>query len=112
MVRPVHWLWALMMVGMLTLSACSRETVPESTYIPDASYYLLMAEIALQRKAHLVVAEQYLNAAVLGNDPELAKRATEFAAEYGYESFTLSGAHLFAALRYGACLYSSDCTAG
>ena len=94
--RPIHRLWVLMFVGMLTLSACSgssRQTVPESTYIPDASYYLLMAEIALQRKTYLVAAEQYLNAAVQGNDPELAKRATEFAAEYGYESFTLSSAH-------------------
>ncbi len=94
--RPLHRLWALLMVGMLTLSACSgvsRDTVPESTFIPDASYYLLMAEIALQRKAYLIAAEQYLNAAILGNDPELAKRATEFAAEYGYDSFTLSSAH-------------------
>jgi tetratricopeptide (TPR) repeat protein len=94
--RPVHRLWVLAIVGVSILSACSglsRKAAPESTYIPDASYYLLMAEIALQRKAYLIAAEQYLNAAVLGKDPELAKRATEFAAEYGYDSFTLSGAH-------------------
>jgi len=84
-----------MLMTLAMLSACSgspREDVPESTYIPDASYYLLMAEIALQRKAFLTAAEQYLNASVQSTDPELARRATEFATEYGYETFALSAA--------------------
>ncbi len=83
------------LVVVASLVACSgspRQTAPESTYIPDASYYLLMAEIALQREAYLTTAEQYLNATVLSPDPELARRTTEFSAEYGYETFALSGA--------------------
>lgn len=80
---------------MVMLSACSgalRDSAPESTYIPDTNYYLLMAEIALQRQAYVTAAEQYLNAAELSVDPELAERATEFAILYGYETFALSGA--------------------
>lgn len=61
-------------------------------YIPDASYYLLMAEIAIQRKEYLTAAEEYSNAAAQSTDPELASRATEFAFEYGYEAFALNGA--------------------
>ncbi len=83
------------LVVVASLVACSgspRQAAPESTYIPDASYYLLMAEIALQREAYLTTAEQYLNATVLSPDPELARRTTEFSAEYGYETFALSGA--------------------
>ena len=77
------------------LGACAgspRSLVAESTYIPDASYYLLMAEISLQRNSYLTAAEQYLNATGQSDDPELAKRATEFALEYGFESFALSAA--------------------
>ena len=91
-------------LGIAILSACSgspRTAAPESTYIPDASYYLLMAEIALQREAYLTAAEQYLNAAVQSTDPELARRAMEFAAEYGYESFALSAARRWLELEPG-----------
>jgi len=59
-------------------------------YIPDASYYLLMAEIALQRKEYLTAAEEYLNAAGQSTDPELAARSTEFAFEYGFDAFAMS----------------------
>jgi tetratricopeptide (TPR) repeat protein len=62
-----------------------------SDYIPDASYYLLMAEIAIQRKEYLTAAEEYSNAAAQSTDPELAGRAAEFAFEYGYDAFALSG---------------------
>jgi len=87
--------WLCLCISVATITACSgtsRETVPESTYIPDASYYLLMAEIAAQRKEYLTAAEQYLNTALLSDDAELARRATEFAADYGYDAFALSAA--------------------
>lgn len=77
------------------LGACSsapRNAAPESNYIPDGNYYLLLAEIAVQRKAWFTAAEQYLNAAEQSDDPELAQRAAEFAADYGYETFALSAA--------------------
>ncbi len=53
-VRQARWLCGLTMTAML--GACSgplRDAPSESGYIPGASYYLLMAEIALQRKAWL-----------------------------------------------------------
>jgi len=87
--------WFCVCIVSATITACSglpRDAAPESTYIPDASYYLLMAEIALQRKEFLTAAEQYLNAALLSDDVESARRATEFAAEYGYNTFELSAA--------------------
>jgi len=87
--------WLCVIVIAVTNSACSvasRDTESESTYVPDASYYLLMAEIAVQRKAYLTAVEQYQNAAALSDDSELARRAMEFATEYGYESFALNAA--------------------
>ena len=84
-----------MAMSAATMIACAgspRDAAPESTYIPDANYYLLMAEIALQRKEFLTAAEQYLNAALLSEDAESARRATEFAADYGYDTFALSAA--------------------
>lgn len=79
------------------LSACAPAaqqpaTEPVEEYLPDASYNLLMAEIALQRKAYLVTAQEYLNAAERSEDPALAQRATEFAYEYGYDILALGGA--------------------
>lgn len=89
---------------MLTLlagcaSAPEQETgATAGEYVPDASYYLLMAEIALQREAWLVTAREYLNAAEQSSDPELAQRATEFAYEYGYDRLALAGARRWLAL--------------
>jgi len=90
LLRPLYLLIIVAMLG--ACSGAPRTAAPESTYIPDASYYQLMAEIAVQRKAYVTAAEQYLNAAVQSSDPELARRATEFAAAFGYETFALSGA--------------------
>ena len=87
--------WFCVCILLATITACSRlprDAAPESTYIPDANYYLLMGEIALQRKEFLTAAEQYLNAALLSDDAESARRATEFAADYGYDTFELSAA--------------------
>jgi len=70
----------------------SLQQPPDSAvddYFPGASYSLLMAEIAMQRRAWLVTAREYLNAAEQSTDPELARRATEFADEFGYDVFAL-----------------------
>jgi len=72
--------------------ASSLQQPPDAAvdeYYPGASYSLLMAEIALQRKSWLVTAREYLNAAEQSSDPELARRATEFADEFGYEVFAM-----------------------
>jgi tetratricopeptide (TPR) repeat protein len=86
----------LALIVALFLIAVGQAAEPASSigspdYIPDASYYLLMAEIAIQRKEYLTAAEEYSNAAAQSTDPELASRATEFAFEYGYTAFALNG---------------------
>ena len=73
----------------ILLSGCATQAPkepPEPEFVPNASYSLLMAEIALQRKAYLTAAEEYLKAASQSDDPELAMRATEFALEYGFDA--------------------------
>ena len=70
----------------------TRDAAPTVTYIPDASYHLLMAEIALQRREYLTAAQEYLSAANQSSDPELARRATEYAFEYGYDIYAQSSA--------------------
>jgi len=85
---------------MAVLAACS--TVPEplpatdsaaaDDYVPDAGYHMLMGEIALQRGDYFITAQEYLAAAQLSNDIEMARRATEYAYEYGFTSYFLSAA--------------------
>jgi len=87
----------ILLIGMQTFfaSGCASKSTREPAvveYIPDASYYLLMAEIALQRKEYLTAAEEYLNAAGQSTDPALASRSTEFAFEYGFDAFAMSSA--------------------
>ena len=48
-------------------------------YVPDASYHLLMAEIALERSEYLVAVKEYLRAAEASTDSNVARRSTEFA---------------------------------
>ncbi len=91
----------LLTVSVAAVSGCAstmREAAPGVNYIPDASYYLMMAEIALQEKQYRTVAQEYLNATQQSSDPELASRSTQFAFEYGYDSFALSSAQRWLAL--------------
>ena len=86
---------SLIMIALLSACATAPQQQaqePAADYRPDASYSMLMAEIALQRKAYLVTAQEYLNAAEQSTDPELAQRATEFAYEYKYDILALGGA--------------------
>ena len=91
----------LLTVAVAAVSGCAstmREASPGVNYIPDASYYLMMAEIALQEKQYRTVAQEYLNAAQHSSDPELATRSTQFAFEYGFDSFALNSAQRWLAL--------------
>jgi tetratricopeptide (TPR) repeat protein len=78
-----------LLIGGCAASLQKPPDVAADEYFPGASYSLLMAEIAMQRKSWLVTAREYLNAAEQSEDPELARRATEFAAEFGYDVFAL-----------------------
>ena len=61
-------------------------------YVPDASYHLLMAEIALERSEHLVAVKEYLRAAEESADPNVARRSTEFAFNHGFDAYALRSA--------------------
>lgn len=94
--RPDARILLIVLIGsrLLTTSAhgAAAPTEPGGPdYIPDAGYYLLMAEIAVQRKEFLTAAEEYSNAAGQSADPKIARRATEFTFEYGYDAFAMNG---------------------
>jgi tetratricopeptide (TPR) repeat protein len=79
----------------LLLGGCAgtmREDSAPVNYVPDASYHLLMAEIALQRGEHKTAVEEYLATAARGKDPEAARRATEYAFDFGYDGLAQRGA--------------------
>ena len=85
----------LLTVMVAAVPGCAskmRDAAPSVNYIPDASYYLMMAEIALQEKQYRTVAKEYLNATQQSRDPELAGRSTRFSFEYGFDSFAMSSA--------------------
>jgi tetratricopeptide (TPR) repeat protein len=89
----------LLLVALLAGCATQPTTEPPDVeYIPDTSYYLLMAEIAVQRKDYLIAAQEYLDAAKRSTDPEIASRATEIAFEFGYDGLAMSGARIWVKL--------------
>ncbi len=85
---------------MLLLAACatvSEDVAPPPSaaapdYVPDAGYHMLMGEIALQRGDYHVTAQEYLAATRLSQDVEMAQRATEYAYEYGFQSYFFASA--------------------
>lgn len=94
------------------LAACStvsqQPTMPESVsaadYVPDAGYHMLMGEIAIQRGDYYVTAQEYLAAAQISDDAQIAQRATEYAYEYGYLAYMFSAAQRWVQLEPEATL--------
>jgi tetratricopeptide (TPR) repeat protein len=84
----------------VVIAACSTvpeplpvpESVAADDYVPDAGYHMLMGEIALQRGDYFITAQEYLAAAQLSQDPDMARRATEYAYEYGFTSYFFAAA--------------------
>ena len=82
------------------LSACSTPvrytTSPPSVatpnYVPNAGYHLSMGDIAMQRGDYYVAAQEYLAAADLSDDIEVAQRSTEYAYQYGFVAYFLESA--------------------
>ena len=86
---------ALITCCWLALHGCAstmRDNVPAVNYVPDSNYYLIMAEIALQREQQTTAAKEYLNAAAQSDEPQISQRATEFAFEHGYLVYALPAA--------------------
>ncbi|MEE8281827.1 MAG: tetratricopeptide repeat protein [Gammaproteobacteria bacterium] len=80
---------------LMLLWGCAGNTGSRqnTNYEPDASYHLLMAEIALERSEFLIAAREYLRAAEESADLEVARRSTEFAFNYGFDTYALNSAN-------------------
>ncbi|MFU8895321.1 MAG: tetratricopeptide repeat protein [Gammaproteobacteria bacterium] len=70
----------------------------------EASYHLLMAEIALQRDRPALAATEYLRAARASEDPEVAARATRVISDFGTLEEGLAAAQRWADLAPGEML--------
>jgi tetratricopeptide (TPR) repeat protein len=87
-----------LLMGFVTLivGACTSPSAVRledgSSFVPDANYHLLMGEIAMQRGALLVAAQEYLKAAQQSDDPEIAGRSTKYAFDYGFDLYTRQSA--------------------
>ncbi len=81
---------------ILLLHGCAgppeKPEPPATGYVPGADYHVLMAEIARQTDAHLTAAQEYLSAAEATNDSAAARRATDYAFDYGLDRFALRSA--------------------
>ncbi len=85
---------AILLAGLLA-SGCARTVsdAPASVnYIPGQDYHLMMAELAIQRHQYMTAAQEYLTAAEQGRDSATARRATEFAFDYGFDRYALRSA--------------------
>ncbi|UCG71814.1 MAG: tetratricopeptide repeat protein [Chromatiales bacterium] len=86
---------------LLVLDGCAgtmREESGAVNYTPGASYHMMMAEIAAQRGEHQTAVQEYLATADRGDDPEAARRATEYAFDFGYDGLAQRGAERWLAL--------------
>ena len=93
--RPAGSTAGCLLLFIALLAGCSqpvREEPAAPRYVPDESYHLMMAEIAIQRGLYLTAAQEYLTAAERSKDSATARRATEFAFDYGYDRFALRSA--------------------
>ncbi len=85
----------LLLALLAILASCGRamrEVTAPVNYVPNSGYHLLMAEIALQRGAYAVAAQEYLTAAERSEDVATARRATEFNFDYGFDAYALRSA--------------------
>ena len=85
---------AILLAGLL-VTGCARtvsDPRPSVNYIPGQDYHLMMAELAIQRNQYAIAAQEYLTAAEQGHDSATARRATEFAFDYGFDRYALRSA--------------------
>jgi tetratricopeptide (TPR) repeat protein len=74
------------------------EAAPDFGQPGEASYHLLMAEIALQRDLPALAATEYLRAARVSDDPSVAERATRITRAFGTHAEALEAAERWASL--------------
>lgn len=97
----------LISLVLLLLAACTapgqravdpEEPAPDFGKPGESGYHLLMAEIALQRDLPALAATEYLRAARISEDPDVARRATRIASAFGTPEEGLEAARRWAAL--------------
>ncbi len=88
----------LIVVAALLLNGCASIAPQKESSAASPIENQLMAEIAMQRGAYQVASEQYLQLAQQSKDPEYARRATEFAFQYGFDATALASAERWAKL--------------
>jgi tetratricopeptide (TPR) repeat protein len=84
-----RWLAALLLPFLITTAAAAAQDEPDYT---DANAYILQAEMALQREDYRMAVEEYRKAAMLSDNPDLAKQATLTGMAFGFEDEALRGA--------------------
>jgi tetratricopeptide (TPR) repeat protein len=85
------------LLGACALQPGARSTAadpgePFATPNGEASYHVLLGELALERSMPELAASQYARAAQLSDDPDIAARASEVAFETGEEEAALASA--------------------
>ncbi|MEJ2258436.1 MAG: hypothetical protein P8X98_15880 [Woeseiaceae bacterium] len=73
----------------MATSPVAAQDEPDYT---DASAYILQAEMALQREDYLMAVEEYRKAAMLSDNPDVAKQATLTGMAFGFDDEALRAA--------------------
>ena len=84
-----RWLPALLLSSLIATGPVAAQDEPDYT---DANAYILQAEMALQREDYLMAAEEYRKAALLSDNPEVAKQAALTGMAFGFEEEALRAA--------------------
>ena len=79
------WLYTLIATG----SAAAAADEPDYT---DVNAYILQAEMALQREDYLMAAQEYRKAALLSDNPDVARQAALTGLAFGFDEEALAGA--------------------
>ncbi len=84
-----RWLAAIPLYILMAVAPVAAQVEPDYT---DANAYILQAEIALQREDYLMAAEEYRKAAMLSDNPDVAKQAALTGMAFGFDEEALRSA--------------------
>jgi tetratricopeptide (TPR) repeat protein len=87
------WLLVLLLFGISAASAADEE---------DASAHVIRGEVALHGGKYRVAAGEFLRAAEISDDPEIARKATKLAFEFRFNDMALEAAERWADLDPGS----------
>ncbi|MEJ2297446.1 MAG: tetratricopeptide repeat protein [Woeseiaceae bacterium] len=84
-----RWLTAILLYTLVATGPVAAQDEPDYT---DANAYILQAEMALQREDYLMAVEEYRKAAMLSDNPDVAKQATLTGMALGFDDEALRAA--------------------